>query len=444
MIRVRFACSPAGHLSIAAARVALLNLLLARRHGGDFLLRFDDVDTEHSRPEYAEAIPHDLHWLGLAPDAVLRQSERGTLYAEAAERLKRAGRLYPCFESEEELRAKRDFRLKRGQPAVYDRAMLRLTEAQRTAAEAGGKRPHWRFRLSDTAMQWHDAVLGRRSVKLQSVSDPIVLRADGTPTRVFSSVIDDLDLAISHVIRGDQHATSAAVQLDMVAALGGDPGRITFAHIPALTDDGSSRWSRRVAGRSVRSLRGDGIEPAALVACLARLGTRLPLEALPLDILAQEFELSGLSPQAVPFAAADLLALNRAVLGRLDYPAVADRLPRGATEAFWLAVRGSLDLLNEARGWWDVVAGTIVPPVIEGGREILTAALRLLPPEPWSGTVCSDWLGSLAEALGRDAGELTLPLRLALTGEEGGPDLDRLLPLIGRTRAANRLQIAAA
>lgn len=445
MIRVRFACSPAAHLNIGAARVALVNLLFAWQQGGQLVLRLDDIDAERCKPEYAEAIQQDLHWLGISPGAVLHQSERQALYADAAERLKQAGRLYPCFESDEELRAKRDHRLKRGQPATYDRAMLRLTPQQRAAAEAGGKRPHWRFRLSDSTVRWQDAVLGRREVILPSVSDPVVLLADGTPTRVFASAVDDLALEISHVIRGEEHAASAAVQLDLLGALGADPAALRFAHLPGLTDDGGSRWSRRLASRTLRSLRNDGIEPTALAACLVGLGSLSgPARAMSLDSLLRDFDLTGLPARPTPFDSGCLLALNRAALAGLEFPAVADRLPRGATEAFWLAVRGSLDLLTEARGWWDVVAGTIVPPVIEGGREILTAGLQLLPPEPWTGTVCGEWLGSMGHALGCDPLDLLLPLRLALTGEERGPDLNQLLPLIGRTRAANRLQIAAA
>ncbi len=444
MTRVRFAYTPAGHLPVGAARVALANLLFARRGSGKLLLRLDDVEADRCRPDYVEALQQDLRWLGIVPDSIVRQSDRLDRYAAAADRLKRAGRLYPCFESEEELRAKRDYRLKRGQVAIYDRAMLQLTEAQRTAAEAGGKRPHWRFRLSDSTIHWHDTVLGHRSVKLPSVSDPVVLRADGTPLPVFASAVDDLELGITHVIRAEEHAAGTAVQLDLLAALGADTGAIAFAHLPPLADDGSSRWSRRAAGRSLRSLRNDGIEPAALAGCLARFGTPLPAEPLPLDTLAQTFDLSAVSPSPARFDATQLLATNRTVLRRLDFAQVADRLPRGATEAFWLAVRGSLDLLNEARGWWDVVAGTIVPPVIDDAGDILLTALKLLPPEPWNRSVCADWLRALSETCGQDPISLTLPLRLALTGEDGGPDLNALLPLIGRTRTANRLQIAAA
>ena len=444
MTRVRFAVAPVGHLSLGAARVAVANLLFARRHAGQMLLRFDDTEPERCRPDYAESIAHDLAWIGLVPDAVLHQSERRGLYDDAIERLKRAGRLYPCFESPEELGAKREHRLKRGRTAVYDRAMLRLTDAQRAAAEAGGKRPYWRFRLSDATVQWRDAVLGPRLVKLPSVSDPVLVRADGTPLPLLTGVVDDIALGITHVIQGEDQVTATGLRHDLFAALGADPSRVSFAHLPPLADGGPERLSRRAASRTLRSLRGDGIEPAALLACLARLGSGLPLEPLPIGQLAETFDLAALSRTPVKFDAAQLLAVNHGVLARSAFAAVAGRLPHGATEAFWLAVRGHLDLLTEARGWWDVVAGTIVPPVIEDGQDILPAALKLLPAEPWHGSVCAPWIDALCAATGRAREAVLRVVRLALTGEEQGPDLAELLPLIGRTRTANRLQTAAA
>ena len=443
MTRVRFAVAPAGHLGLGAARVAVANLLFARRHAGQMLLRFDDTEPERCRPDYAEAIAHDLQWIGIVADTVVHQSERLDLYADAIERLKRAGRLYPCFESPEELRAKRERRLKRGQSAVYDRAMLRLTETQRAAAEAGGKRPYWRFRLSDGVVQWRDAVLGPRLVKLQAVSDPVVVRADGTNLPLLTSVVDDIALGISHVIRAEDHITATGLQRDLFAALDADLTRIVFAHLPPLRDGSAERLSRRAAARTVRSLRSDGIEPAALLACLARLGSGLSPEALPIAQLAETFDLSALSRAPVPFDAAQLLVMNRSVLARSAFAAVADRLPHGATEAFWLAVRDHLDLLNEARGWWDVVAGTIVPPVIEDAQDILPAALKLLPAEPWNSSICAAWIDTVCAATGRAREAVFQALRLALTGEEQGPKLDALLPLIGRARTANRLQTAA-
>lgn len=442
-MRVRFAPSPTGYLHVGNARLALVNWLCARRHGGRFLLRLDDTDAARSTQAHAEAIGQDLRWLGLDWDETFRQSSRLDRYVEAAETLKRAGRLYPCFESEEELRAKRDQRLKRGQAPVYDRAMLKLTAAQRAAAEAGGKRPYWRFLLSDGAVGWDDLVLGRRQVKLPSVSDPVLIRTDGTPLYTFCSVVDDLDWRVTHVIRGEDHVTNTGIQLDLLAALGGDPAGPRFAHLPLLTDAQGEKLSKRLDSLSLRRLRTDGVEPAAITAYLARLGTsRDPVPATLAELVA-DFDFGHFSAASPRFDIGQLQALNRRVLHGLDFAAVADRLPPGATEAFWLAVRGNLDLLGEARGWWDVVAGTIVPPVIEGESAFLRLALDLLPPEPWDAQVWSTWTAALQERTGRRGKALFLPLRLALTGEDHGPDLKTLLPLIGRPRAAARLQVAA-
>jgi glutamyl-tRNA synthetase len=443
-LRVRFAPSPTGFLHVGNARLALVNFLWARRHGARLLLRLDDTDAARSTETYAEAIGHDLRWLGLDWDETFRQSARLDRYAEAAEALKRAGRLYPCFESEEELRAKREQRLRRHQAPVYDRAMLKLTAAQRAAAEAGGKRPYWRFRLSDGAVGWDDLVLGRRQVKLPAISDPVLIRADGTPLYTFCSVVDDLDSGVTHVIRGEDHVTNTGVQLDLLAALGADAARFRFAHLPLLLDESGEKLSKRLDSLSLRRLRGDGVEPAAINAYLARLGSaRDPVPATLAELI-EDFDFSRFSAAPARFDMAQLRALNRRVLHALDFPAVADRLPHGATEAFWLAVRGNLDLLGEARGWWDVVAGSIVPPVIEGERAFLATALETLPAEPWDATVWETWTEALKARSGRRGKALYLPLRLALTGEDHGPDLKSLLPLIGRTRAPPRLRVAAA
>ncbi len=443
-MKVRFAPSPTGLLHVGNARIAVANYLLARRYGGQFLLRIDDTDAERSKPEYADAIEYDLRWLGLNWDETFRQSDRLDRYAAAAEKLKSSGRLYPCFESEEELNAKRELRARQHKPPLYDRAMLKLTPEQRANAEAGGKRPYWRFLLSGYPAEWGDMVLGPRSVKLTAVSDPVLIRADGTPLYTFTSVVDDLDSGITHVVRGEDHVTNTGIQIDILAALGGRPKNIRFAHLPLLVDQDGGKLSKRIGGLSLRSLRGDGIEPAALTGYLARLGTSDdPVAALP-DELAPTYDLSHVSHSPARFDGRQLLTLNRRVLQSLSFDAVRDRLPPSATTAFWLAVRGNLDLLNEARGWWDVVAGMIVPPVIEGEADFLYTALDTLPSEPWTNHVWTDWIEALKTATGRKGKRLFLPLRLALTGEDHGPELRDLLPLMGRDRAAERLRLAAA
>ncbi len=442
-MKLRFAPSPTGLLHVGNARVALANYLLARRHGGQFLLRFDDTDAGRNRPELADAIEQDLGWLGIAWDESFSQSSRLAQYAEAAKRLEGIGRIYPCFESEAELQAKRDQRLKRKLPPTYDRAMLRLTAEQRANAEAGGKRPYWRFRLSDGAVAWHDLVLGERSVKLPTISDPVVIRADGTPLYAFTSVVDDMASGITHIIRGEDHVTNTAVQLDLWSALGGNPRLVTFAHLPLLVGDSGGKLSKREGALSLRGLRQDGVEPMAVTSFLARLGTSDDPEPLPLQTLADGFDLSHFNRASPRFDIAQLLALNRRVLHGLPFEAVQARLPQAATPVFWEAVRGNLDMLAEARGWWDVVAGSIVPPVVEDDRDFLRTALAELPQEPWTHEVWAEWTGALKQRTGRKGRALFHPLRLALTGEQQGPEMRELLPLIGRARAAERLRVAA-
>ncbi len=434
---LRFAPPLAKRLHVGTARIGLVNWLYARKRRGKLILRLDDTDTTRDTEAGAAALREDLAWLGLDWDDSIRQSDRLELYAAAAERLKAAGRLYPCFESEAELQAKRDQRLKRGRSPVYDRAMLKMTATQRARAEAGGKRPYWRFLLSDATRQWQDQVLGPCHVKLPTLSDPVLVRADGTPLHALTSVVDDLALGVTHVVRGEDHVLPTGVQMDLIAALGGDPARLHFAHLPGLTIAGARRPGRGLDELPLRGLRQDGIEPAAVTAYLATLGAR----AAPAGLreLAAAFGFAGISPKSGVFDIAALLQVNRAVLAETAFAAVAPRLPAGASEAFWLAVRGRLDLLSEAREYWEVVAGEIIPPVIEGAADVLRQALALLPSEPWTATVWRGWLAALQEATGRNAAALADILRLALTGEEDGPDMDGLLPLIGRARVAKRL-----
>jgi glutamyl-tRNA synthetase len=439
-MKLRFAPTPNSILHVGQARVALVNWLVARRNGGQFLLRLDDADAERCRADYAEAIEHDLRWLGLDWDECVAQSARRDRYAEAAARLEASGRLYPCFEGEEELTFKREQRQKQGKSPIYDRAMLKMTAAQRAQAEAGGKRPYFRFLLSGVQAEWGDMVLGRQQVKLSAVSDPVVIRADGTPLHSFASAVDDLELGVTHVIRDAGHLTNTGIQLDILAALGARPNTVRFGHLPALAELPAGK---RTTLPSLRSLRADGIEPAALAGTLASLGTPDQPHAASAALLAETYDLTRIGKDAPRFDAAALLAVNRAALGAMPFEAAQDRLPPAATPAFWHSVRGSLDLMREARGWWDVVAGTIIPPLIEGEVDFLQQALALLPSEPWDHTTWSDWRAALQAETGRSNGAMDEPLRLALTGEEHGPELAELLPLMGRSRVVERLRLAA-
>ncbi len=442
-MKLRFAPSPTGHLHVGNARVALANWLLARRHGGDFVLRLDDTDTERSRPEFAQGIEEDLRWLGLDWDSAFTQTSRLDRYAAAAERLKASGRLYPCFESEEELAYKREQRRRQNKPPLYDRAALKMTAEQRAKAEANGKTPYWRFLLSPRSVAWRDGVLGERQVKLTAISDPVLIRADGSFLYTFTSVVDDLETAITDIVRGEDHVTNTGVQLDIFAALGGDPARLRFAHLPLLTDAEGGPLSKRLGSLGLRQMRRDGIEPAALTGYLAALGSsRDPVAAAP-AALAPDFDLGTISHSTARFDPRQLLALNRRHLQSLPFDAVRERLPEGADEAFWLAVRGNLDLLPEAKHWMEVAHGHIAVPEQPDARDLLAAARDTLPDEPWDIGTWPAWTAAVTARTGLKGKALFLPLRRALTGEDHGPDLKTFLPLIGRARAAERLTLSA-
>jgi glutamyl-tRNA synthetase len=397
MTRVRFIAPLSGGLLVTGARAALANALFARANKGHFAIRL---------PPGEDRITADLRWLGIKWDAV---GEPGD-YSGAVEQLKAIGRLYPCFETETELRAKREYRIRRGQPDVYDRAMLKLTPEQREAAEAGGKRPYWRFRLTNRVLIWNDAISGRREAKLTAISDPILVAADGTPAAALTAVVDDSADHITHVIRADEGDAMGVIHIDLLQALGHNPATLGFATLPNLGDTG------RLA---IRNFRNDGVETEALVTWLCG-GARFNLRNL----------------TRIPDPAA-LPALNREILARRDFGAVVDRLPQGATETFWLAIRGHIDLLTEARHWWNVVSGTIFPPIPAGAARLVHAARAALPEEPWSETTWATWLALIPEHASADN---QTQLRLILTGEEQGPELAALLPLIGRSRVLERLR----
>ena len=442
-MKLRFAPSPTGLLHVGNARQAVANALQARRYGGTFQLRIDDTDPSRSREEYADAIRADLRWLGLDWDESFRQSDHVADYEAAADKLRASGRLYPCFESEEELRAKREIRQRQKRPPIYDRAMLRLTAEQRAQAEANGKTPYWRFKLTDGAVAWDDLVMGRTQVKLTAISDPVLIRADGTILYAFASVVDDLRTGVTDILRGEDHITNTGVQIDIATALGADPKCFRFGHLPLLLDEAGGKLSKRFDGLSLRALRQDGIEASTIVSYLARLGTSDDPEPLPIAELAARYDVTHTSRSAARFDMRQLLSLNRRVMHALPFEAVSARLPEAATPEFWSVVRGNLDLLTEARHWWEVVGGSIVPPPLEGESGFLTQALEVLPEEPWSDETWAAWTQAVREASGRKGRALFHPLRLALTGEEKGPELGALLPLIGRERVAGRLRMAA-
>ncbi len=436
---VRFAPSPTGRLHVGNIRTALYNWLFARKQGGKFLLRLDDTDQARSTEAFAEGIREDLRWLGLVWDLEARQSERFDRYREVVEELKAMGRLYPCYETEAELARKRKRQLALGRPPIYDRAALRLTEDEKKALEAEGRRPHWRFRLEEKRMQWDDLVRGPQSVDAASLSDPVLIRADGGYLYTLPSVVDDIDFGITHVIRGEDHVANTAAQIQLFEALGAEPP--VFGHHNLLVDATGQALSKRAGALSIQGFREEGLEPLAVVSHAAAIGTSDPLQPrYSLDEIAEHFAFDKLSRAPARFDAEELRALNAKLLHGLPYEAVADRLAAmgiSGGAAFWAAVRPNLSRLAEAARWWRIVTGPITP-VIEDA-EFCRAAAECLPPEPWDETTWRTWTQAVSQATGRKGKKLFLPLRLALTGEPAGPELKALLPLIGREQVLARL-----
>ncbi len=443
-VKVRFAPSPTGRLHIGNIRPAVFNWLFARREGGTFLLRFDDTDLERSKEEYVTGIRDDLNWLGLTWDEEFRQSERFAFYEETAEKLKRVGRLYACYETADELERRRKRQMARGLPPVYDRAALKLTPVEKQEFEAAGRNPHWRFQLDQRRTAWHDLIRGEQEIDAASISDPVLIREDGTPLYTFTSVADDADVGITHIIRGEDHVTNTAVQIQMFEALGAAVP--AFAHHNLLTGAQGEALSKRLGSLSIKGMREEGLEPLAVMTHAALIGTSEALQPqASLGALAGLFDFSKVSRAPARFDPEELKGLNAKLLHGTPYASVAHRLRErktGGGEPFWLAVRANLDVFADVDQWWAVVHGKI-EPVIEDAA-FTDTALALLPPEPWDSGTWSKWTEAVKQASGTKGRALYHPLRLALTGLERGPELKDLLPLIGHEKAAARLAGKAA
>ncbi len=439
-VTTRFAPSPTGALHVGNVRTALHNWLLAKKQGGRFLLRIDDTDLARSREDYVEGIKADLAWLGLAWDGEERQSARFDLYEAEFQRLVASGRVYRCYESAQELELKRKVLLGRGLPPIYDRAALALSEADHAAKAAAGEAPHWRFLLDrDAPISWQDGIRGAQHFDPARMSDPVVRRADGSWLYLLPSVIDDIAMKITDVLRGEDHVSNTAAQVQMFAALGAEPPR--FAHEALLTGT-EGKLSKRLGSLGMAALREEGIEPEAVIALLARLGTADPVDpALDAAALAEAFDLSRFGRAPARFDEAELHRVNAALVHRLPFARVAHLLPDGMGEAAWEAIRPNLAHIGEAADWWRVVTGPVAAPALsDEDKTYLAEAAAVLE------TGEADWkalTAALKEATGRKGKALFLPLRQALTGMEHGPDMAALLPLIGRNEALRRLAAAA-
>ncbi len=437
-VKVRFAPSPTGRIHVGNIRAAIVNWVFARGRDGQFVLRIDDTDRERSTLEYEHGIETDLSWLGLTWDEKHNQSARFDLYHTSMERLRAQGRLYPCYETQEELDRRRKVQLSRGQPPIYDRAALKLTDEERAALEADGRKPHWRFRLDGKRVKWTDLVRGECEVDTASMSDPVLIREDGAFLYTLPSVADDIDLGITHVIRGEDHVTNTGAQIEIFEALGGPVP--VFAHFSLLVDADGGALSKRLGSLSIMELRERGMEPLTIDCHIARLGTSDPLEAVPdLQTLGATFDFGKMGRNPARFDPADMARINAGILHAMTYDQARPRLEAlGADlgEAFWLAIRANLALFADVKDWARIVAGPVTPVV--GDQAFLDVALALLPDVLEEGS-WSAWTTAVKDATGAKGRALFQPLRAALIGQDHGPEMGPLLVLIGRDRAAKRL-----
>ncbi|MHA6289206.1 glutamate--tRNA ligase [Maricaulis sp. CAU 1757] len=445
MTKVRFAPSPTGRLHVGNVRTAIFNYLFARKAGGEFLLRIDDTDVERSTKEYEDGIRTDLTWLGIHWDDTFKQSERFDVYAAAAEKLKQAGLLYPCYETGDELDRKRRLQMANGRPPVYDRAALALSDEDLAKLEAEGRQPHWRFKLSGQPVHWDDMVRGDVTIETSSLSDPILIREDGSYLYTLPSVVDDIDARITHIIRGEDHTTNSGAQIEIFRALGAEPPR--FGHQALLVGADGNKLSKRIGSLGIGELRNDeGLEPMAIMSLLARIGTSDPVEPFQnVDDILPGFDLGKLSRSPARFDPEELQRVNARLLHGMDY---AEAKPRLAAidadlgEAFWLAVRPNLERFRDAADWARLVEGPVEPVIEE--PDYADAARRLLPEGELDGQSWSVWTGALKAETGRKGKALFMPLRQMLTGAERGPEMSVLLPLLGRDTVMARLAGEAA
>ncbi|OWU83372.1 glutamyl-tRNA ligase [Oceanicola sp. 22II-s10i] len=439
MTTTRFAPSPTGHIHVGNLRTALFNWLIARKAGGTFILRIDDTDPDRSKEEYVDAIKEDLDWLGLHWDRVERQSLRLDRYAEAADKLRGMGRFYEAFETPTELDLKRKKQLNMGKPPVYDRAALALSDAEKDRLRAERGAGVWRFKLDQQRIEWPDGILGPISIDAASVSDPVLIRADGQVLYTLASVVDDTEMGVTHVVRGSDHVTNTATQIQIIEALGGTPP--AFAHHSLLTGPQGEALSKRLGVLSIRQLRERGVAPMALLSLMARLGSSQPVELheKPEDLL-DGFDISTFGAPPTKFDEHDLFPLTARVLQGTPLSAVADRIraagvPDDQAERFWTVVRDNITTLDEVDGWWTMFSEGADPAIEDEDRDFIAEAMALLPEGPWTDATWGEWTAAVKDKTGRKGKGLFMPLRKAVTGQAHGPDMSQVMPLMRVIRA---------
>lgn len=445
-IRVRFAPSPTGFLHIGNARAALINWLFAHKNGGKFILRLDDTDLQRSEERFEKAIIEDLDWLGLNHDLYFKQSDRFDRYQEIMQQLIQNGRLYPCYETPEELEFKRKRQMARGEPPIYDRASLTLTQDQIRTYEQEGRSPHWRFKLSPGSIQWNDLVRGEVSYEGENLSDPVLVRADGAYLYTITSVIDDLDFNITHILRGEDHVSNTAVQIQLFEALSNNPINIAFGHTTLLMDANGQALSKRLGSLSLGTMRESGIEPMAINSLLARLGTSQAVEPfLSMESLIETFDLSTFSRTPPHFNEADLYLLTHKLFQMMPFYQVEQHLHNRelkCSEKLWELIKGNISSINDVNHWNFICDGDVTTTISEEDKGVIESALPLLPLEPWTTDTWQTWTKAIQAETGRKGRSLFMPLRQAITGEDHGPEMRELLLMIGCEKVQKRLKTA--
>ena len=437
----RFAPSPTGNLQLGNIRTALIAYLFARHGKGKFILRIDDTDLERSKPEYTENIKRDLAWLGMHWEEYYHQAGREAVYNAARDKLIAMDRVYPCYETEEELALKRKVQLGRGAPPIYDRAALKLTDEQKKKYEEEGRRPHYRFLLNHEPIVWDDHIRGRVELNGKDFSDPVLIREDGSPLYHLCSVVDDIEYGVTHIVRGEDHVSNTAFHIQMIEALGAKPPE--FLHLPLMFDDEGKKLSKRAGSLAISALRDDeGFEPVTPAAFLSRLGTSKPIEPFQdIQDVVDNFDVSTFGKANPRFIFEDMVLLNAKIVHAMSYERAKKRLAaleiEGVTEEIWLAARPNLTFLHDVREWVRVAKGPVNPIIADAG--FAKDALDLLPAAPWTTETWTNWVNAVKEKTGRKGKELFMPLRQALTGMDHGPEMANLLPLIGYDRAKARL-----
>ncbi|PRY92359.1 glutamate--tRNA ligase [Donghicola tyrosinivorans] len=439
MTTTRFAPSPTGYIHVGNLRTALMNYLIARKAGGTFILRIDDTDPERSKQEYVDAIKQDLEWLGLTWDKVERQSERLDRYEDAATKLREMGRFYECFETPTELDLKRKKQLNMGKPPVYDRAALNLSDAEKEKLRAERGNGHWRFKLDQQRIEWTDGILGDLSIDAASVSDPVLIRGDGQVLYTLASVVDDTDMGVTHVVRGSDHVTNTATQIQMIQALGFTPP--SFAHHSLLTGPQGEALSKRLGVLSIRDLRAAGVQPMALLSLMARLGSSDPVELRSdMSELIEGFDINRFGSAPTKFDSNDLFPLTARINGAKAYAEVAGQItalgvPADKAELFWTVTRENITTLADLEGWWTLFRDGADPVVEDEDRAFIEEAMTLLPEGDFDAQTWSDWTSAVKEKTGRKGKGLFMPLRRAVTGQSSGPDMGNVMQLLQVVKA---------